>query len=187
MKKAILEKAVFAVTVLLVTVVVSGCSSKKDGKDPAAKGGVQVVKAVTNGSLAPYMYVNEKEELTGTDIEIVREVFKRLPQYELQIDIADALQGVLSGQYDIAVNNYGYTPARGETYYYSLPYKTTYNVYIQRPDDKPLTSLKDISDRKYKIELGAGSLTAAMLEKWNELNPNNKINIVYTDINFVTH
>jgi len=33
-------------------------------------------------------------------------VFNRLPQYELKIEQADALQGVLSGQYDIAVNNY---------------------------------------------------------------------------------
>jgi len=186
MKKAILKKAVFAATVLLLMAGVLGCSSKKDGKNPSAKNGVQLVKAVTNGSLAPYMYLNEKDELTGTDIEIVKEVFKRLPQYELQIDIADALQGVLSGQYDIAVNNYGYSKARGESYYYSLPYKTTYNVYIQRPGDKPLTSLKDISERNYKIELNAGGLTASALETWNEQNPNSKINIVYTDVDFMT-
>jgi polar amino acid transport system substrate-binding protein len=159
-----------------------GCSKKVETKD----GEVQVVKAVTGGSLAPYMYVDDKEELIGTDIDIVKEVFRRLPQYELKIEIADALQGVLSGQYDIAVNNYGYTKARGESYYYSLPYKKSFNVYIQRPDDTPLTSLQDIADRKYKIELGAGGLTAAALESWNEQNPDHKINILYTDIDFAT-
>jgi len=179
MRKATVKKAILAATVLLFTAGILGCA-KKDNKNAAD--GVQLVKAVTGGSLAPYMYLNEKDELTGTDIEIVKEVFRRLPQYELQIDIADALQGVLSGQYDIAVNNYGYSNARGESYYYSLPYKTTYNVYIQRPDDKPLTSLKDISERKYKIELGAGGLTASALENWNELNPNYKINIIYTAV-----
>ena len=143
-----------------------------------------MIKAVTSGTLAPYFYVNDDNELTGVDIDIVKEVFNRLPQYELQIDQADALQGVLSGQYDIAVNNYGYTDERAETYYFSLPYKTSFNEYIQRADDEPLTSLTDLADRGYKIELGAGSLTANALEKWNEDNPDHQINIVYSNTNF---
>lgn len=119
-----------------------------------------MIKAVTSGTLAPYFYVNDDSELTGVDIDIVKEVFNRLPQYELKIEQADALQGVLSGQYDIAVNNYGYTDERAESYYFSLPYKTSFNEYIQRTGDEPLTSLIDLADRGYKIELSAGSLTA---------------------------
>ena len=145
---------------------------------------VTVVKGVTGGSLAPYFYVGEDDELTGVDIDIVKEVFNRLPQYELQIDIADALQGVISGQYDIAINNYGYTDERAESYYYSYPYKTSFNEYIQRADDEPLTSLEYLADRGYKIELGAGSLTANALEKWNEENPDHQINIVYSNADF---
>ena len=145
---------------------------------------VTVVKGVTGGSLAPYFYVGEDDELTGVDIDIVKEVFNRLPQYELQIDIADALQGVISGQYDIAINNYGYTDERAESYYYSYPYKTSFNEYIQRADDEPLTSLEDLADRGYKIELGAGTLTANALEKWNEENPDHQINIVYSNADF---
>ena len=145
---------------------------------------VTVVKGVTGGSLAPYFYVGENDELTGVDIDIVKEVFNRLPQYELQIDIADALQGVISGQYDIAINNYGYTDERAESYYYSYPYKTSFNEYIQRADDEPLTSLEDLADRGYKIELGAGTLTANALEKWNEENPDHQINIVYSNADF---
>lgn len=60
---------------------------------------------------------------------------------------------MLSGQYDIAVNNYGYTDERAESYYFSLPYKTSFNEYIQRTGDEPLTSLTDLADRGYKIEL----------------------------------
>ena len=145
---------------------------------------VTVVKGVTGGSLAPYFYVGEDDELTGVDIDIVKEVFNRLPQYELQIDIADALQGVISGQYDIAINNYGYTDERAESYYYSYPYKTSFNEYIQRADDESLTSLEDLADRGYKIELGAGTLTANALEKWNEENPDHQINIVYSNADF---
>ena len=122
--------------------------------------------------------------MTGVDIDIVKEVFNRLPQYELQIDTADALQGVISGQYDIAINNYGYTDERAESYYFSFPYKTSFNEYIQRADDEPLTSLQDLADRGYKIELTAGSLTANALEQWNEENPDHQIEIVYDNTNF---
>lgn len=159
-------------------------SSSVASSSTADSGEKKVIKAVTSGTLAPYFYVNDDNELTGVDIDIVKEVFNRLPQYELQIDQADALQGVLSGQYDIAVNNYGYTDERAETYYFSLPYKTSFNEYIQRADDEPLTSLTDLADRGYKIELGAGSLTANALEKWNEDNPDHQINIVYSNTNF---
>ncbi|MDE7206493.1 MAG: transporter substrate-binding domain-containing protein, partial [Lachnospiraceae bacterium] len=145
---------------------------------------VRIIKGVTGGSLAPYMYIDENNELTGVDIEIAKEVFSRIPEYDLEIEVADALQGVLSGQYDIAINNYGYTDARAESYYFSYPYKTTYNVYIQRPDDTPLASLQDIADRGYKIELDAGGLTANALEQWNADNPEHQIDIIYTETNF---
>ena len=145
---------------------------------------VTVIKGVTSGSLAPYFYVGDDNELTGVDIDIVKEVFNRLPQYELQIDTADALQGVISGQYDIAINNYGYTDERAESYYFSYPYKTSFNEYIQRADDEPLTSLQDLADRGYKIELTAGSLTANALENWNEEHPDAQIEIIYSNTNF---
>ncbi len=176
--------------VLLAGGILGGCGSDNTGStaDQAdtstASGDTKVVKAVTGGSLAPYMYVDDNDELTGVDIDILKEVFNRLPQYDLQIEIADALQGVLSGQYDIAVNNYGYTEERAESYYFSYPYKTTYNVYIQRPYDEPLTSLQDIADRGYKIELEAGGLTANALEQWNEENPEHQIDIIYIETNF---
>ena len=138
----------------------SAASSSADGSSASDSGEKKVIKAVTSGTLAPYFYVNDDNELTGVDIDIVKEVFNRLPQYELKIEQADALQGVLSGQYDIAVNNYGYTDERAESYYFSLPYKTSFNEYIQ------------------------GSLTANALEKWNTDNPDHQINIVYSNANF---
>ena len=47
-----------------------------------------------------------------------------------------------------------------------------------------MTSLEDLADRGYKIELGAGSLTANALEKWNADNPDHQINIVYSNAGF---
>ena len=203
MKKLVWRKKLFAILATAVLgAALTGCGSQSanaasvgntgntdnaDGDTTASDTNadnqtqVRVIKGVTGGSLAPYMYIDENNALTGVDIEIAKEVFNRIPEYDLEIEVADALQGVLSGQYDIAINNYGYTDARAESYYFSYPYKTTYNVYIQRPDDTPLTSLQDIADRGYKIELGAGSLTANALEQWNADNPEHQINIILLD------
>jgi polar amino acid transport system substrate-binding protein len=131
------------------------------------------------------MTVDENNEVHGSDIDIIKAVFDRLPQYELEIIVAeDPLTGLTSGLYDIAVNNYGWRDERGETYYYSYPYKTGYDVFIQRKDDEPLTGLLDLADRGYKTEVGAGSLKASALEAWNAENPDHQINIVYSESNF---
>ncbi len=159
-------------------------ASEASSATASSAGEVVKVKGVTGGSLAPYFYVDDDNNLVGIDIEIAQEAFSRIPGYELEIEIADALQGVLSGQYDIAINNYGYTEERAESYYFSFPYKTTFNEYIQRTGDEPLTSLKDVSDRGYKIELSAGSLTGSALETWNKENPDSQIEIIYSETDF---
>lgn len=146
---------------------------------------VTVIKAATAGAPAPYIVIQEDNSVGGSDIEILQAVFERLPQYELEIVVADdPLTGLLSDQFDLAVNNYGWREERGETYYYSFPYKTGYDVYIQRADDEPLTSLKDLSERGYKTEVSAGSLKASALEQWNEQNPDAQIELVYSDADF---
>ena len=171
--------SLLAVSTLIGTMAFSG-SVFAEGSDE-----VTVIKAVTTGGPAPYVTVDESNELQGSDIDIIRAVFDRLPQYDLQIEVAEnALTGLLSGQYQIGVGNYGWREERGETYYYSLPYKTGYDVYIQRIDDEPLTGLQDLADRGYKTEVGAGSLKASALEAWNEENPDHPIDIVYADVDF---
>lgn len=68
----------------------SAASSSAEGSSASDSGEKKVIKAATSGTLAPYFYVNDDNELTGVDIDIVKEVFNRLPQYELKIEQADA-------------------------------------------------------------------------------------------------
>lgn len=168
--------AVLALTLLAVSFLAAGSA--------AADEPVKVI-AATNGRPAPYIVIDENDQFGGSDIEIIRAVFARLPQYELEIVLSDdTLTGLRSGFYDIAVNNYGWRDERGETYYYSYPYKTGFDVYIQRISDEPLTGLQDLADRGYKTEVGAGSLKASALEAWNEANPDHQINIIYSESDF---
>lgn len=149
-----------------------------------ASGDVTVIHAVTSGSPKPYIYQDEDGNLTGYDIEVLKAVFDKLPQYELDLQIADfdgIFTGLSSGNYDLAVNNISYREERAESYYYSLPYDKIQYVFVQRADDEPLTSLEDAADRGYTIESNAGGNVTNALEEWNEENPDKQINIVYSD------
>lgn len=185
MKNKILNRVIATIGVTAVLFgSLTGCGSTSSSTDTAASG-VTKVTVATKGSPAPYMVVDENNEIGGSDIEIVKAIFERLPQYELEIIKADdPLTGLTGGLYDLAVNNYAWRDERGELYYFSLPYKTGYDVYIQRKGDEPLTSLQDIADRGYKTEVGAGSNKALALEHWNEENPDHQIEIIYSESDF---
>ncbi|MCM1185585.1 MAG: transporter substrate-binding domain-containing protein [Lachnoclostridium sp.] len=183
MKKNI-GKKILALSLLtaLAFGTLAGCGNSDSGQKAS---GVKKITVATTGSPAPYMVVDENNEIGGSDIEILKAIFERLPQYELEIIKADdPLTGLTSGLYDLAVNNYAWRDERGELYYYSLPYKTGYDVFIQRINDKPLTGLQDLADRGYKVEVSAGNNKALALEHWNEENPDHPINILYTESNF---
>lgn len=161
----------------------SSTSSSSDST-AAASGGVTVINAVTGGTPKPYITIDDDNNYSGYDIEVLKAVFEKLPQYELNIQTADftsLFSGLQAGNYQLAVNNFSYNEDRAESYYFSYPYDEIKYVFIQRKGDEPLTSLQDAADRGYKIEAGAGVNVTNAIEKWNEENPDSQIEIVYTE------
>ncbi|MBQ9643259.1 MAG: transporter substrate-binding domain-containing protein [Lachnospiraceae bacterium] len=139
-----------------------------------------VVRASTGGAPAPYITVDDDDNLDGFDIAVFNEVFSRLPQYEVEWTVtSDSLTGVLSGLYDVSVNNWAYRPERAESYYYSYPYKFTDTVFVTLESNDVITSLDDIYERGYKTEVGAGDPTDWQLQLWNEENPDKVIEYDY--------
>ena len=146
-----------------------------------------VVRAVTNGSPLPYVSQDENGNLGGYDILLFQEIFSRLPQYDLQLTLSsDSLTGLLSGQADVSVNNWGYRAERAESYYYSYPYKYINKVFVQRKGDEPIQSFEDISERGYKTETGTSGMEAAAYQKWNEANPDKQIIVEYSEADLAT-
>lgn len=162
----------------------SSSNSSSSESSTAASGDVTVINAVTGGTPKPYITIDEDNNYSGYDIEVLKAVFEKLPQYELNIQTADftsLFSGLQAGNYQLAVNNFSYNEDRAESYYFSYPYDEIKYVFIQRKGDEPLTSLQDAADRGYKIEAGAGVNVTNAIEKWNEENPDSQIEIVYTE------
>lgn len=162
----------------------SDAGAASNGSEDAGEE-VTKITAATGGIPAPFITVDENNEISGSDTEILRAVFDRLPQYELEIiKTDDPLTGLTSGLYDIAFNNYNWVDERGELYYFSLPYNTVYQAFLQRADDDPLTGLQDLVDRESVVAVSAGYNQATTLERWNKENPDKPIHLQYVDTDY---
>ena len=164
----------------------SGSAEAKENPVPAAApkdGEKKTIHAVTGGNPKPYVYVDENNQPTGYDIEVLKAVFDTIPQYDLDIEVSDfssVFAGLTAGKYQIGVNNFSYNAERSASYLYSLPYDKVSYVFVFNKDAKPITSLAEAAGLTFEGSAGV-SVTNAV-EKWNELHPDAKINISYTEL-----
>ncbi len=193
MKNNILKKLISLGAVASLTAAMFvGCGSSADSsaetsdtvstQNEAEESETTVIKAVTGGNPKPYVYVGEDNEPTGYDIEVLKAAFDLIPEYDLEIEVADfsaVFAGLTAGNYDIGVNNFSYNEERSQSYLYSLPYDKVSYVFVYGKDAEPITSLDDAAGLSFEGNAGVSVTTA--IEKWNELNPDKEINITYTE------
>ena len=188
------------VAATLVTTTLTACGGEKTAESKDAKssssdketttteapaensGEVTVIKAATGGGPKPYVTIDENDQLTGYDIEVLKAAFDLLPEYELQIETTDfpsIFTGLTAGNYQIGVNNFSYNEERAENYLYSVPYDKISYVFVYKKGAEPITSFADAAGKKF--ENGAGVSVTNAVEQWNEKNPDQVIDITYSD------
>lgn len=186
MKKTKKTIAGILAVILAAGTILTGCQ-KSTAPDDAAKSKDQetqtiTIKAATGGSPKPYIYVDEENQPAGYDIEVLKEVFDRLPQYELTFEVTDfspVFTGLNSGSYQIGVNNFSYNKERGESYLYSYPYDKIGYVFVTKKGAEPISSFEEAAGKSFEGSAGVSVTTA--VEAWNEKNPDETIGITYTD------
>ncbi|WP_031423688.1 transporter substrate-binding domain-containing protein [Exiguobacterium sp. NG55] len=117
----------------------------------------------TAGTLYPASFREEESDtLTGFDVELMKEVAKRL---DLEIEFKEMafdnmLTSVQNGQIDVAANDISVTEDRKEKFAFSKPYKYTYGTAIVRKSDlSGIESLEDLKDKK-----AAGEATTVFMD-----------------------
>ena len=143
------------------------------------------VYAATGGDPKPYVYTDENNQLTGQNIDLLKAIFTKLPQYDLQIektDFASVFAGIDSGRYQIGVNNFAKTKERQEKYLFTDPlYKDRY-VAVFSPKYSSIKSLDDFTKLSGLNYIGNTAINATVaLEDYNKDNPKKQIKINYTD------
>lgn len=104
----------------------------------------------------------DSDELTGFEVEVVRELGERL---DLDIEFTELgfdemLTSVNTGQIDIAAGDSEITEDRAEAFIFSIPIKHSYGTAVVRKDDlSGIAALEDLEGKK-----AAGASTSIYME-----------------------
>ncbi|MDX6767110.1 MAG: amino acid ABC transporter substrate-binding protein [Candidatus Methylacidiphilales bacterium] len=104
----------------------------------------------TEGTYAPFTFRDESNTLVGFDVEIGREIAKRLGvEAEFVEGPWDGLiAGVDANRYDVVINQVGITEARKEKYDFSDPYIASKAVLIVKGDNDTIKDFPDLAGKK---------------------------------------
>ena len=109
-------------TAALTGVLTAGLAGCGKSDDKAAAGGSdkkKVVNVAFTNYYVPYDFVNDKGEPDGFEVAVMKEVAKKLPQYEWKFTGTsddDLLIGVESGKYQVGTKGIWKTAAREKKY-----------------------------------------------------------------------
>ncbi|WAJ26356.1 amino acid ABC transporter substrate-binding protein [Antarcticirhabdus aurantiaca] len=122
----------------------------------------------TEGTYAPFTFHDQSGALVGFDVEIGREVAKRLgvePQF-VEGKWDGLIAGLAADRYDAVINQVGITEERQQRFDFSEPYIVSKAVLIVKDDNTDIASFEDLSGKRAaqsltsnygKIAEGAGA------------------------------
>lgn len=160
-KKAISMLLAAAMVFSLAACVAKSDSDTKETKkettaDAKDESSDKEITVVATGSFYPISYTDDDGNLTGFEVEALKEVCKRADiavNWELSDDYSAMFGGVDSGKYDTIVGQVSVTDERKETYQFTVVYAENSIKMCVRGDD-PAESVDDLQGRKVCIEFG---------------------------------
>ena len=167
---------------LSLTACGGGAASTSASGTAASGGTVQTFTVGTRGTVAAYSYVDENNNLTGYDIEILREIDRRLPDvaFEFQtMDLSSCFVALEAGQIDLIANQLVHNEERDSKYLFNtLPYGYAVSRLIVRGEENGVTSLDDLKGKT--MALTPTSESARAVRQFNE-TADPPINVVNFD------
>ena len=136
--------------------VITGCEKEKSVDKKEAK--EKVYKIATDTTYAPFEFENDKGELVGIDMELLKEIaadqgFK----YEVNVvGFAAALTALETGEADGVIAGMSITEPRKEKYDMSLPYFDT-GTTIGVRKDSGIKSFEDLRGKKVAGKVGTAA------------------------------
>lgn len=109
-----------------------------------------VIRIGTEGTYAPFTFYNDKNELTGFDVEIAREVAKRIGVEAEFIETKwdGMFAGLDSKRFDFVANQVTIKADRIEKYDFSSPYIKTRAVLVVHENNDEITTFEELEGKK---------------------------------------
>ena len=162
MKKRTLKKAVLSIMGLAVITGLVGCtgSGKKEAKD-----GKTIIVGLDN-TFVPMGFVDKNGELTGFDVDLAKEAFKRMgytPKFQ-NIDWSMKEQSLDNKNVDCLWNGYSITEKRKEKVAFSEPYLKNEQIAITLAKN-PYKKLEDLKNQSVGTQTASSSYDAIEKDK----------------------
>ena len=150
------KKIVLGLVAIAVLVIVGFNLLSNKNTDEQALSSLEVIKENgvirigTEGTYAPFTFYNDKNELTGFDVEIAREVAKRIGVEAEFIETKwdGMFAGLDSKRFDFVANQVTIKADRIEKYDFSSPYIKTRAVLVVHADNEEITTFEDLNGKK---------------------------------------
>ncbi|QLG38677.1 MULTISPECIES: transporter substrate-binding domain-containing protein [unclassified Paenibacillus] len=178
----------FRTALLFITMlaVLAGCSSgnaSNESNSASASGQDKVKKIIVGtGTQFPNVcFIDENGKLTGYDVELIREIDKRLPEYEFEfstMEFKNLLLSLETKKIDLIAHQMEVNEERQAKFLFN---DEAYNIFpnkiVVSEKNQDVKSIEDLKGKK--LIVGATSNAAVLAEKWNAAN-GNAIDIVYS-------
>lgn len=145
-----MKKLVTIILALTAMFALSACSTGGDKnllQQVKDKGEITIG---TEGTYAPFTFHDKSGKLTGFDVDIATEVFKRVGVKPKFIDTKwdGMIAGLDAKRYDMVANEVAVRPERLEKYDMSKPYIVSKAVLVVHKDNNSIKSLDDLKGKK---------------------------------------
>lgn len=158
----ILRKFIVIFTGLILLICVTTGCEEKPGKNllETVKSRGKMIVGVRYDT-KPFGFINEKEEVKGFDIDLCKELAKRILGDEnaiefQQVTSSNRIFAITSGTVDFAAATMSITPKRRRIIDFSIPYYVAGQA-IMVSKDSPIKSISDLAGKKVIVVLGSTS------------------------------
>lgn len=159
--KKIFPKSIVFFLIFLSTSFLVGCQNSETSRSSSSlwenieKN--KTIKVATSGTLFPVSYYDDQNQLTGYEVELVREMARRL---NLEVEFYEySVEGILIAlqqeKVDIAINDFSLNEQRSQRFDLSVPTKYSFGSLLMRKEDAQQTqSLNNLAGKKAAGETG---------------------------------
>ncbi|NMI03198.1 transporter substrate-binding domain-containing protein [Paenibacillus sp. SZ31] len=175
--------SVLTLTTALV-LALTGCNTGGEAKTASGAEGANEPTQIIVGTGTQFpnvAFIDENDKLTGYDVELVREIDKRLDDYEFEfqtLEFTNLLLSLETNKIDMVAHQMEKNPEREEKYLFNKEaYSHWKNKIAVLKDDNSIQSIDDLKGKK--VFTTATSAQAILLENYNKEH-DNALEIVYS-------
>ena len=164
-------KMYLMLTVLVLSVsLLYSCSN--DNEQHATKSHPKEIKVVLSAEVnPPYLYTDKNNHFIGLDMEYMKLLDKKLPQYDFKYEVGEEesnLVGIGSNKFDMGINWFFKTPEREKQFLYQdVPYSYALPMLAVNKKNNDIHQLSDLTQKRLTPMAPSGGLFS-ILKQYNQ-------------------